>query len=174
MIDFKNIDYLSSGNELQKQLYHSIVSHQLIPLLQEFDPIVVGTIPIDIAITGSDVDILLYAENLDALAQYLETTFGKYPFFHTEQSKQRDLKSLNSSFALDKFIIEIFAQPIPTDQQMGYLHMVKEYQILLKQSPHFKEEIIRLKREGMKTEPAFAHLLGLEGDPYLALLNYHV
>ncbi|MOA01231.1 hypothetical protein D3C78_1206230 [compost metagenome] len=35
----------------------------------------------------------------------------------------------------------------------------------------FKEQIIKLKSEGVKTEPAFAHILQLEGDPYIILLE---
>ncbi|MNO76159.1 hypothetical protein D3C76_672280 [compost metagenome] len=36
---------------------------------------------------------------------------------------------------------------------------------------HFRERIILLKTSGWKTEPAFAKALGLEGDPYEALLE---
>jgi hypothetical protein len=34
-------------------------------------------------------------------------------------------------------------------------------------------EIRRLRRAGLKAEPAFARYFGLEGDPYEALLALH-
>ncbi len=40
-------------------------------------------------------------------------------------------------------------------------------------SKAFRQEIIALKKQGYKTEPAFAMALGLKGDPYYKeLLNY--
>lgn len=50
--------------------------------------------------------------------------------------------------------------------------MLIEHQILLKRGDDFKQQIIGLKLKGLKTEPAFAKLLGFKGDPYLALLNF--
>jgi hypothetical protein len=49
--------------------------------------------------------------------------------------------------------------------------MITEYRILLEKGEAFRSQIVELKRQGMKTEPAFALLLGLEGDPYLELLK---
>ncbi|WP_313894448.1 DUF4269 domain-containing protein [Psychrobacillus sp.] len=43
---------------------------------------------------------------------------------------------------------------------------------ILKNNPSFKEEVIILKEQGVKIEPAFCTLFGLEGDPYEALLEY--
>ncbi|MGG3403579.1 glycerophosphodiester phosphodiesterase [Bacillus paranthracis] len=36
--------------------------------------------------------------------------------------------------------------------------------------PHIREEIIRLKENGLKTEPAFAQVLNIDGDPYEGLI----
>ena len=35
--------------------------------------------------------------------------------------------------------------------------------------PYFREAILTLRNRGMKTEPAFASVLGLAGDPYVAM-----
>ena len=35
-----------------------------------------------------------------------------------------------------------------------------------------KEEIVSLKKQGYKTEPAFCKVLGLKGDPYHSLIQY--
>ncbi|MBL1705198.1 DUF4269 domain-containing protein [Klebsiella pneumoniae] len=42
--------------------------------------------------------------------------------------------------------------------------------MLLMQHPHIREEILRLKENGLKTEPAFAQVLNINGDPYEALI----
>ncbi|QCO12481.1 DUF4269 domain-containing protein (plasmid) [Azospirillum brasilense] len=34
--------------------------------------------------------------------------------------------------------------------------------------PAFREEVLRMRGQGLKTEPTFASLLGLKGDPYRA------
>ena len=52
--------------------------------------------------------------------------------------------------------------------------MIIEYKILELHGEVFRQEIIKLKSKGLKTEPAFAKLLGLVGNPYEELLNYKV
>jgi hypothetical protein len=49
--------------------------------------------------------------------------------------------------------------------------MLIEHSLLTEKGEHFRQEIIKLKRQGLKTEPAFAKLLGLDGDPYKAILK---
>ncbi len=56
---------------------------------------------------------------------------------------------------------------------MAYRHMIIEYRILLEKGEAFRQSIVELKRQGMQTEPAFALLLGLKGDPYTELLNVY-
>ena len=50
--------------------------------------------------------------------------------------------------------------------------MIIEHEILQSKGGIFRLEIIKLKQNGYKTEPAFAFLLGLKGDPYIELLDY--
>lgn len=50
-------------------------------------------------------------------------------------------------------------------------HMLIENEILIEKGIKFRKIIIDLKSNGIKTEPAFANLLGLTGNPYLELLK---
>ena len=75
-------------------------------------------------------------------------------------------------FQLEEFKVEIFGQNIPSKEQYAFRHMLIEHQILLQKGETFRQEIVKLKKKGLKTEPAFANILGLTGDPYKALLNY--
>lgn len=52
--------------------------------------------------------------------------------------------------------------------------MLIEHQILQSENEDFRLKIIELKKNGYKTEPAFAKLLDLEGNPYHALLAYQI
>ena len=50
--------------------------------------------------------------------------------------------------------------------------MIIEAEILEEKGEDFRQKIIELKKSGIKTEPAFAQLLNLKGDPYEALINF--
>ena len=47
--------------------------------------------------------------------------------------------------------------------------MVIEGRLLDLAGESFRHNVIELEQSGLKTEPAFARLLGLNGDPYEAL-----
>ena len=78
-----------------------------------------------------------------------------------------------ASFTLEGFVIEIYGQPIPVRDQAAYRHMLAEYKILQEKGEAFRQQIIELKKQGLKTEPAFGKLLGIEGDVYEKLLNLY-
>lgn len=52
--------------------------------------------------------------------------------------------------------------------------MLIEATILNKYGEDFRRKIIELKESGVKTEPAFAQLLELKGNPYEGLLNFKI
>ena len=66
--------------------------------------------------------------------------------------------------------IEIFCQALPIHEQWGVRHFLVEKR-LLEILPSLQSKVIDLKRAGQKTEPAFAAVLKLEGDPYEAMLE---
>lgn len=66
--------------------------------------------------------------------------------------------------------MEIYAQNIPTLRQNAYLHMVIEERILNLAGEKFRNDIIALKLNGYKAEPAFGKLLNLQ-NPFEELLE---
>jgi hypothetical protein len=169
-MDFTNIAYLENGNPRQKTAFAILTDNKILNKLKEFDPILVGTIPIEIDIENSDLDIICCFRDKDVFINK-----AKYYFEHEIRFKitvQDGPYAITVQFKIDDFDIEIFGQSIPTKHQLAYRHMMVEYKIILERGELFKQRIIDLKRQGFKTEPAFAEELGLEGDPYTELLKF--
>lgn len=74
-IDFKKIHYLKAGNSKQKEIYQIIKKYNLIEILKDYNPIIVGTFPININIENSDVDIILQADNFKILEDLIIKKF---------------------------------------------------------------------------------------------------
>jgi hypothetical protein len=170
-MDFLNIEYLKSGNFRQKEIYDLLTKNNVLTTLQDFEPILVGTFPIGIDIDSSDLDIICCFKNSADFTKFLLFHFSKYSEFKLEEKYINGNFSIIANFRLGEYPVEIFGQQIPTIQQMGYRHMITEYKLLQKHGEDFRQKIIHLKKQGLKTEPAFAKALGISGNPYTALLN---
>lgn len=171
MIDFEKLDYLKDGNELQQKAYRLLTEHGVFEKLKAFHPVLTGTIPIDIAIANSDLDVICYWKTNSDFKRSLTNHFSNEQGFELREATINGLETIIANFYIDGFELEVFGQPIPTSQQNAYRHMLIEHQILMEKGEAFRQQIIALKNEGYKTEPAFAKLLGLEGNPYEALLK---
>ncbi|MDR4954024.1 DUF4269 domain-containing protein [Chryseobacterium sp. ES2] len=173
MLDFTRIDYLKDGNERQKKAYEILTKYRVFEKLKDYSPILAGTVPIEIDIKGSDLD-LIFEVDLKYDQDFLDDLLFcqliphdvevEYPIVNGE-------KCITLNFMLDGFPIEIFGQNKPTKEQNAYLHMIAEYKILQEKGEKFRQKIIELKKQGIKTEPAFGLLLGLE-NPYEDLLKF--
>lgn len=174
MIDFTSIEYLKNGNQKQIDAFEVLSQNKVLINLAEFDPILVGTIPINIDIENSDLDIICYWKNKSDFISKLNALFGREIDFEIRESLIDNQETVIANFKINGFEIEVFGQNIPTKNQNGYKHMIIEYEILKAKDENFRLEIIKLKQNGYKTEPAFAYLLGLNGDPYSELLKYKI
>jgi Domain of unknown function (DUF4269) len=172
MIDFTTIEYLKTGNPKQIRAYEVLTQNKILSKLAEFDPVLVGTIPINIAIENSDLDIICFWKDKAYFIEKVTTIFGNETDFKIRETTINNQVSVIANFKKAAFEIEIFGQNIPVKNQNGYRHMIIEYKILQLKGEKFRLEIIQLKQKGYKTEPAFGILLGLKDDPYAELLEY--
>ncbi|MFC0780648.1 DUF4269 domain-containing protein [Flavobacterium sp. HJSW_4] len=172
MINFKNISYLKTGTPKQQAALMVLTQHKILENLAEFDPILVGTIPINIDIENSDLDIVCYWKNKSDFIEKIKQLFEKENHFSIREELINNQDSVIANFFIDAFEIEIFGQNTPTELQNGYRHMLIEHQILSSRDENFRLEVIKLKKSGIKTEPAFGLLLGLKGNVYEELLHY--
>lgn len=174
MTDFSNIEYLKTGNPKQVQASETLKQNKVMEVLFEFDPILAGTIPININIENSDLDIICYWKTKAEFAAKVSSLFENKTEFKIREIIIDQCESVIANFKIDDFEIEIFGQNIPTKNQNAYKHMIIEHEILESKGESFRLEIIKLKQNGYKTEPAFGKLLGLKTNPYLELLEYKV
>jgi len=173
-MDFENIAYLQHGNARQRQAYSALSNNQVISKIKRFDPILVGTIPINIGTEDSDLDIICYFTDKYLFQQTIEENFGYEKSFTIRELPSLNPLAIVANFFMDGFEIEIFGQNIPTKQQLAYRHLIVEYNLLNGHDEIFRQKIIQLKKQGYKTEPAFALALNLTGDPYTELLKFEV
>jgi len=172
LTDFLNINYLKSGTARQQKAFEVLNENLILQKLYDFTPILVGTIPINIAIDSSDLDIACYWKDKNHFIEMVRKNFSEEKSFQIYEKEISGEEAVVANFFTDDFEIEIFGQNIPVQEQFGFRHMIIEAKILEEKGEDFRQKIIELKKSGIKTEPAFSQLLNLKGDPYEALLNF--
>jgi len=171
-IDWKDIRYLNQGTERQKLAFKCLSSLNIFEDLSSFSPLLVGTIPINIDIEESDLDIICEVQNYSRFANVLETLYRKYNRFEIHQTSIHVESSvIVCNFNYEGFNIEIFGQDCPVVEQNGYLHMIIEYRLLALAGLDARDKIRQLKRLGLKTEPAFGKYFNIGGNLYTELLT---
>jgi hypothetical protein len=165
------IQYLQEGSPTQQAAYTVLQRHAVLPSLRAYNPCLVGTFPLDITVAGSDLDIICEVHDFVAFSQLVRQLFSHCSAYKAQRLQVGGVPSLVSSFYLDEFAVEVFGQPLPIEQQAGYRHMLVEARLLAVGGTTLRDKVISLKTSGLKTEPAFATLLALPGNPYQALLT---
>lgn len=170
MINFTTIDYLKSGNVRQRKAYEVLSGYRIFEKLKACSPVLAGTIPIGIDIEGSDLDVICQIKDEIEFEKLLMNSFSEFDI-KIESFEINGENAVTGQFMLEGFLVEIFGQDKPAVEQNAYRHMMAEYRILQERGDDFKNRIIELKKQGIRTEPAFGILLGLD-HPYEDLLKF--
>jgi hypothetical protein len=138
--------------------------------LAEFDPHLAGTLPLGVDLPTSDLDILCHAAEPEAFAVTLWAAYSGETEFSLRQWISAD-RPVIASFIAHGWPFQVFGQKKPVKEQNGWRHFIAERRLLKLGGPTFRAAIMRERSCGVKAEPAFATVLGLKGDPYLAVLD---
>ncbi|OON71109.1 DUF4269 domain-containing protein [Hymenobacter sp. CRA2] len=173
MRDWHDLRYLQTGTPRQQQAYAAITQLGILTALQAFGPVLAGTIPLAIDVAGSDLDFICEVPEaeLGAFGQLLRRHYGRLPSFSLAEASFQGLPTVVASFEAVSFAWEVFGQPRPVARQHAVRHLQVEYAVLQAGGEPWRVAAQQLKQQGLKTEPAFARLLQLPGDPYEALLR---
>ncbi|WP_167881155.1 DUF4269 domain-containing protein [Leptospira gomenensis] len=164
--NFSSPNFLKNGNLKQRKIWEEIKRHSIFDSISKYGPVFAGTVPLEIDIDESDVDILCSYKDSEEFKLELGTSFSRFYDFEIEEKNFQNLATIITRFRIENFKYEIFAQPIPVESQMGFVHMIVEHRILTFAVPEFGEKIKDLKLRGRTTEQAFCDLLRIDEDPY--------
>lgn len=172
MRNWHDLSYLGRGTMRQKAAWEAIQKTHIMELLSEYRPVLAGTIPLDIEVAQSDLDIICESHDPEQFAQVVRTAYGCLHGFEVTQLDVKSIPTCVISFFTADFWFELFAQPIAVEKQNAYRHMDIEARLLDIGGMDAYQHIRALKQSGMKTEPAFAQYFHIPGDdPYEAMLQ---
>lgn len=164
---------LESVIELEKnqKVYQALMSSKVLEVLRDFHPMVAGTFPLGLQTEDSDLDICLSTADLESFQVLVEQIYGTWPEFECKESLKSGESTVVVRFKHQEVPFELFAQKTESMKQNAYRHFQAEEKLLKVFGPALKENVLKLRQAGLKTEAAFAKALKLPGDPYAEILQ---
>lgn len=177
--DLGSIEYLAEGSSRQKRAYLALRELDLFTSLAQWTgdemqlgigSALAGSIPLDLAVSDSDLDIVTFSNDLKQTATLFREKFSEMQNFTSSRGIVLGTATLVTSFDFGGESLEIFTQNVPLPMQNAIVHMLVEERLLLLGGSAFRNKVLALREQGYKTEPAFGEALGLE-EPYRELLQ---
>lgn len=156
--------------EENKPIFKALTASMILKSFKQYTPFVAGTFPLGLQVENSDLDILMCAQNIDQLSDELKERYGHFSHYKAQRVFVDELDSLIVNFSFEQVSFEVFAQNKPVAFQKAFTHFQIEERLLKMGGDEFQKAVITQRQEGLKTEPAFAQVLGLKSDPFNELL----
>ena len=163
---FDRIEYLREGTARQRLAYRTLSDLGIFDVLAKYCPVLAGTVPIDLDVESSDLDIVCEAHDLDTFEKDVAEAYGRFAEFEIHRTESMGVPASVVNFRTEHFPVQIFAQGLPVARQRAYRHMIAEARLLRLAGEGARRALRALRRQGVKTEPAFGEYFRLEGDPY--------
>jgi hypothetical protein len=135
--------------------------------LAPYDPVAVSSLLTGLNVGLSDLDVVcdLRAAGFSAAVQ---AWYGERPGFETWQTGSRTVVSFEGG----QLRIELVGERLAVEEQRAYVHAVVHRRLVDLGGARLARAVRRARREHRcKTEPAIALVLGLRGDPYVAVMR---
>lgn len=136
--------------------------------LADFDWRIVGTPPLGIGTANSDIDIICHAPDYEQFAEIVWASFGYYLDFYLRQWTSGE-RCVVCDFFFDGWKFQIFGDQRIVVEQPAWRHFVVEERLLAIGGATLRQRVLAERAQGLKTEPAFAKVLGLQGDPFFVV-----
>ena len=149
---------------------HALAECGVLEVLTPFDPRVAGTPPLGLELPDSDIDVLCFALDPHRFTDTVWRAFSDAPAFTAKQWVDPP-RAVIACFEVAGWRIEVYGEATPIERQRGWRHFAVERRLLAIGGPNFRAAVLAVRRQGIKTEPAFATVLGLSGDPYIAMVD---
>ncbi|MFQ2227427.1 DUF4269 domain-containing protein [Aeromonas hydrophila] len=169
-IDWRRLDYLAHGNPRQRSA-HALLTAGVRDALaaQCSDLALVSTVAIGLDRPGSDLDIVCQHPEPATFATALAAQGWRVA------QKGADIWLAEQTVTgadAHPWPLELYLIPEPLERLNGWRHLSLMAALLERFGATFYHQVLRLRLdEGLKGEAAMCHLLGLDGDPYAALLT---
>jgi len=166
MIPWQDIAYLKTGTPKQQRAHAALCELNIFDDLRAFTPILVSTICLDIDVESSDLDIICHVPHAESFRSSVVRVYSSLDRFSIRSSRD---DATVVGFWFKDFEFEIYGHRAPVTQQRAYVHLCQTARVIAFGGASWRTAIRALKERGMKTEPAVAYSLGLNGDPYEAV-----
>lgn len=121
MDDWSNIAYLQSGTARQRDAYRALVDSDILIVLGDYDPILVGALPLGLETPAMQLTLVCQANDTERFAQEMTAYYGDAPGFEIASPGPADVPvaadSTTCHFLQEGFVIEVTASSTPTQEQ---------------------------------------------------------
>lgn len=135
--------------------------------LNAYSPEVVSTIFVCLDTKESDIDIVCTYQEQDAFVDEFNSAYSSF----TAYSLRLHRGHVVGQFRCNHFMFEVYASETPVYLQAGYRHYQVMKRLVKIGGNGFIDKVRQLKESGFKTEPAICRVMGISGEPYVAVLE---